>query len=196
MQSQPDFFTILPEDKVPEAGKILISEPYLADMFFNKTIIYIVGHSEAGSVGFILNKRLDIQVREAVSGFEKCTDFLSIGGPVSPETLHYIHKRGDLIPDSVKVADNIFWGGDIDAVRSLVRDNRLGASDIRFFLGYSGWSGGQLAKELNEDSWLAVKPATDVLFREGIDVNWKTVVGRLGNKYRVWAYFPESPDLN
>ena len=113
MKEEMDYFTILPEDKVPEKGKILISEPFLADTFFNRTIIYLVGHSDEGSVGFILNKRLEIKLNAAVEGFEKCDDFLNMGGPVLPDTLHFIHNQGDNIPNSVWVDDNIYWGGAI-----------------------------------------------------------------------------------
>ncbi len=57
MKQELDLFTILPEDKIPEKGKILISEPFLPDTFFNRTIVYLADHNAEGSVGFILNKK-------------------------------------------------------------------------------------------------------------------------------------------
>ena len=51
MDEELDLFTILAEDKIPEKGKILISEPFLPDTFFNRTIVYLVDHNEEGSVG-------------------------------------------------------------------------------------------------------------------------------------------------
>jgi putative transcriptional regulator len=111
MKPEVDLFTILPEDKIPEKGKILISEPFLPDTFFNRTIVYLADHNSEGSVGFILNKKLDIRVCDAVSGFDRCKEYLSMGGPVSPDTLHYLHNQGERIPNSVSVNDNIYWGG-------------------------------------------------------------------------------------
>jgi len=196
MDEELDLFTILAEDKIPEKGKILISEPFLPDTFFNRTIVYLVDHNEEGSVGFILNKKLEIKVCDAISGFEGWEEYLSMGGPVAPDTLHYLHRMGELIPKSVWVDDNIFWGGDIDFIRSLIRDKKLDTNQIRFFLGYSGWSAGQLERELKENSWVIARVATDIVLNDQIDNTWKRVLRGLNSKYRMWADFPESPDMN
>ena len=153
MQPELDLFKTLPEDKIPERGKILISEPFLPDTFFNRSIVYLTDHSPEGSVGFILNKKLDVKVCDAIAGFETWKDTLNMGGPVAPDTLHYLHTLGDLIPKSVHIEKNIFWGGDIETIKTLIAFNKLKESQIRFFLGYSGWSAGQLEKELKENSW-------------------------------------------
>ena len=196
MKEELDLFTILPEDKIPEKGKILISEPFLPDTFFNRTIVYLADHNEEGSVGFILNKKLEIKVCDAISGFEGWEEYLSMGGPVAPDTLHYLHNMGDMIPKSVWVDNNIFWGGDIDFVRSLIRDDKLNTSQIRFFLGYSGWSAGQLERELKENSWVIARVASDIVLNDQINNTWKRVLRGLNSKYRMWADFPESPDMN
>ena len=196
MKEELDLFTILPEDKIPEKGKILISEPFLPDTFFNRTIVYLADHNEEGSVGFILNKKLEIKVCDAISGFEGWEEYLSMGGPVAPDTLHYLHNMGDMIPKSVWVDNNIFWGGDIDFVRSLIKDDKLNTSQIRFFLGYSGWSAGQLERELKENSWVIARVASDIVLNDQINNTWKRVLRGLNSKYRMWADFPESPDMN
>ena len=196
MKEELDLFTILPEDKIPEKGKILISEPFLPDTFFNRTIVYLADHNEEGSVGFILNKKLEIKVCDAISGFDGWEEYLSMGGPVAPDTLHYLHNMGDMIPKSVWVDNNIFWGGDIDFVRSLIRNDKLNTSQIRFFLGYSGWSAGQLERELKENSWVIARVASDIVLNDQINNTWKRVLRGLNSKYRMWADFPESPDMN
>jgi putative transcriptional regulator len=196
MKPELDLFTILPEDKIPEKGKILISEPFLPDTFFNRTIVYLADHNAEGSVGFILNKKLEIKVCDAISGFEGWEEYLSMGGPVAPDTLHYLHNLGNKIPKSVLVDENIFWGGDIDFIRDLIKTGRLNNSQIRFFLGYSGWSAGQLERELKEDSWVIAKVKTDFVLNNPVDNTWKRVLRGLNNKYRAWADFPESPDMN
>jgi len=196
VENEFDLFTILPEDKIPENGKILISEPFLPDTFFNRSIIYLTDHTAEGSVGFILNKKLNIKVKDAISGFDLCDDTLNMGGPVAPDTLHYLHTAGDLIPKSVSVGGKIFWGGDIDVIRSLIAFGKLDKSRIRFFLGYSGWSAGQLDRELKENSWAIAKIRSDLVMGNRGDDTWKMVLRSLNNKYRVWADFPDSPDMN
>jgi putative transcriptional regulator len=196
VQTELDLFKILPEDKIPEKGKILISEPFLPDTFFNRSIVYLTDHKAEGSVGFILNKKLDINVRDAISGFDACNDYLNMGGPVAPDTLHYLHTAGDLIPNSVNVDGTIFWGGDINVIKSLIAFGKIDKSKIRFFLGYSGWSAGQLDRELKENSWVIARIRSDIVMGNRGDDTWKMVLRSLKNKYRIWADFPASPDMN
>lgn len=196
MKPELDFFTILPEDKIPEKGKILIAEPFLPDTFFNRTVVYLADHNADGSVGFILNKKLDIKVCDAISGFEGWDEFLSMGGPVAPDTLHYLHNLGEKIPKSVLVDENIYWGGDIDLIKDLISANELTNNQIRFFLGYSGWSAGQLERELKENSWVIAKINSDIILGNQVNDAWKKVLRGLKKKYRMWADFPDSPDMN
>jgi len=196
MQPELDLFAILPEDKIPEKGKVLISEPFLPDTFFNRSIVYLTDHTEQGSVGFILNKKLDLKICDAIDGFEGWEENLNMGGPVAPDTLHYLHSLGNLIPKSVKVEKHIFWGGDIDMIRELIKSGRIKSSQIRFFLGYSGWSAGQLERELRENSWVIATVKSDIVMTNRGDDTWKRVLRSFKNKYRVWADFPDSPDMN
>lgn len=196
MDTELDLFTILPEDKIPEKGKILISEPFLPDTYFNRSIVFLTDHSSEGSVGFIINKRLDLKVCDAIDGFEGWDDALNMGGPVAPDTLHYLHTLGEQIPKSVLVDKNIYWGGDIDTIKTLIAFNKIKESQIRFFLGYSGWTAGQLERELKENSWVIAKISPDVVMRNRGSDTWKKVLRSLNNKYRIWADFPESPEMN
>jgi putative transcriptional regulator len=196
MKPEIDLFAILPEDKVPEKGRILISEPFLPDTFFNRSVVYLTDHNPKGSVGFILNKKLEIKLSDAVTGFEGWDEYLNMGGPVSPDTLHYLHDLGHIVPGSIKVEGNIYWGGDIDSIRNLIRTGSVKPGQIRFFLGYSGWTAGQLERELKENSWVTAKVNPEAIMQSRETDSWKRVLRSLKNKYRVWADFPESPDMN
>lgn len=196
MEPEIDLFAILPEDKVPEKGKILISEPFLPDTFFNRSIVYLTDHNPKGSVGFILNKKLEIKLCDAVTGFECWEENLNMGGPVSPDTLHYLHNLGHMVPGSIKVESNIYWGGDIDSIRNLIKTGTVAPGQIRFFLGYSGWSEGQLERELKENSWVTARVSPEAIMQSRESDSWKRVLRSLKNKYRVWADFPDSPDMN
>jgi len=196
MEPELDLFAILPEDKIPGKGKILISEPFLPDTFFNRSIVYLTDHSPKGSVGFILNKKLDLKISAAIEGFEGLDEYLNMGGPVAPDTLHYLHNVGEMIPESVHIGGNIFWGGDIETIRKLIRDRKIEKSQIRFFLGYSGWSAGQLEHELKEDSWMIAKVNPEIVMNSRGEDTWKRVLRGFSNKYRMWAEFPESPEMN
>lgn len=196
MESELDLFTILPEDKIPEKGRILISEPFLPDTFFNRSIVLLTDHTAEGSVGFILNKKLEIRVCDAISGFDNWDETLNMGGPVAPDTLHYMHTLGEQISKSVHVYRNIYWGGDIDTIRSLIAINKIKGEQIRFFLGYSGWSAGQLERELKENSWVIARMGPEAVMTNRGSDTWRKVLRSFNNKYRIWADFPESPEMN
>ncbi|MFN8209739.1 MAG: YqgE/AlgH family protein [Bacteroidales bacterium] len=196
MNTDLDLFTILPEDKIPGKGKILISEPFLPDTFFNRSIVFLTDHGENGSVGFILNKKLEIKVCDAISGFDSWDETLNMGGPVAPDTLHYLHSLGEEIQGSVHIMGNIWWGGDIDTIRKLIAFGRVKEAQIRFFLGYSGWSAGQLERELKENSWVIARIRPDVVMTSRGQDTWRKVLKSLDGKYRIWADFPESPEMN
>ncbi|MEE4214829.1 MAG: YqgE/AlgH family protein [Bacteroidales bacterium] len=196
MKQEIDFFNIRPEDKIPQKGRMLISEPFLPDTFFNRTLVYLTEHNEKGSVGFIINKLINLRVNDALEGFPVWDEKMAMGGPVAPDTLHYLHTMGDIVPDSVWVSDNIFWGGNIEVIKELINSSRAGSDDIRFFLGYSGWGVGQLEKELKENSWVIADVAPEVVMRYRKEDSWKTVLRSLNKKYSLWAEFPDSPEMN
>jgi len=196
MLPELDLFDILPEDKIAERGKILISEPFLSDFFFHRSIIYLTDHTSEGSVGFILNMELDLKISDALEGFDGCDASLYMGGPVAPDTLHYLHSLGKMIPNSMEINNNIFWGGDIDAIRAAIKAGKVNSNEIRFFLGYSGWTAGQLERELNENSWVIASAKHDLVMNDHGDDAWKRALRSMNRKYRVWADFPESPEMN
>ncbi len=119
-----------------------------------------------------------------------------MGGPVAPDTLHYIHTLGDAIPKSVHVYRNIYWSGDIETIKKMYSFNRIKSHQIRFFLGYSGWAAGQLKRELRENSWVIARINPDIIMNSRGPDTWKKVLKSLNNKYRIWADFPESPEMN
>jgi len=190
-----DFFTIA-NDQIPDKGTILISEPFLSDEYFRRSVVYLTEHGEDGSIGFVLNKSLEMRVHDVIEDFPESDFLVSIGGPVSTNTIHYLHTMGDLVPGSVLVNEGIFWGGDFDEIKKLAGEGRIGKNDLRFFLGYSGWSPDQLDNEMKENAWL-VGRIPSRLIMEARDADfWSKTLERFKNKYRAWANFPEDPSFN
>lgn len=190
-----DFFHIVNEN-VAEKGRILISEPFLSDSYFRRSVVYLTEHNDEGSLGFVLNKPLEINISEIVEDFPDAEFTISVGGPVSNNTVHYIHTLGPRIPDSVEVADGIFWGGDFDILKELIAARAVKAHELRFFLGYAGWSANQLEGEMEENAWLVGKISPRMVM-QGVDSEfWTRTLERYNNKYRAWANFPEDPGLN
>ncbi len=195
MQLHYDFFQT-ENTLLPQKGRILISEPFLMDNYFKRSIVLITEHSEEGTVGFVLNKPVNMKVNEIVADFPKLDAMVSLGGPVQTNTLHYIHTLGDIIPGSIKVLDQIYWGGEFEVIKRLLDSGSLNSSNIRFFLGYSGWQAHQLEDEMAENAWVVAELSAQEIIAPMNRHFWNKTLNNLGKKYQMWANFPENPQMN
>lgn len=183
-------------DKNPTKGKLLIAEPsILNDKEFNRSVIYLTEHSKDGCIGFILNKPTQFVFNDLIPEIE-CSFPIYSGGPVEQENLYFIHKVPNLIPNSIQIDDEFYWGGDFEILTDLLNEHLIVESDIRFFLGYSGWSVNQLNEELNESTWIIVKNKYPNLLNLKIDDIWKNQLMSFGGEYQIWANAPKNPALN
>jgi len=196
MKNNLDIFKIKTNNVAPKKGRILIAEPFLSGNYFNRSVVLLVAHSEKGAVGFILNKRVDFPIHDIFSDFPEFNAKVYLGGPVSTDSVYFIHKLGNQLPGSIQVLDNLYWGGDFEELKRLIRLGVLKSSDVRFFLGYSGWDSGQLERELKEDSWLVTDIDEETVMRELNQASWVDFVKKAGNRYTIWENFPENPAMN
>jgi putative transcriptional regulator len=180
----------------PQKGKVLVSEPFLMDNYFKRSIVLITEHNAEGTIGFVLNKPVSVNINEVIENFPKMDADVSLGGPVSTNTLHYLHILGDIIPNSVPVLGNISWGGDFEVVERLISSGNINKDQIRFFLGYSGWSPNQLENELAENAWVVGDISPEEIMMPLNKHFWKKTLRRMGTKYEMWANFPENPEMN
>lgn len=177
-------------------GRLLISEPLMKDDFFKRSVILLSEHDEKGSVGFILNKLTDLSLNEAVKDFPDFDAPLYFGGPVDSDMLFYIHKLGDKLKDSRQIADGIYWGGDYDQLKFLIDTHQVKPNEIRFYVGYSGWTPNQLENELKENSWVVGDSKIDFTFYEDAASLWSKVLRSMGKEYAMLANYPEDPSWN
>ena len=196
MKNNLDIFKIKTNNVAPQKGRILIAEPFLPGDYFNRSVIFLVAHSGKGAVGFILNKKVDFPIQEVFPDFPEFDAQVYLGGPVSTDSIYFIHKLGDKLEGSIQVLDNLYWGGDFEELKRQIKIGLLKPSDVRFFLGYSGWESGQLEQEIKEDSWLVTDVDEEIVMRELNQASWVDFVKKAGTRYSVWENFPENPSLN
>jgi len=177
-------------------GKLLLAEPFMRDPNFKRAVVLICEHNDEGTIGFTLGREIGMTVNNAVDGLGDFDAPLFLGGPVQRDTLHFIHDLGDEIEDSIKIADGIYWGGDFEQVKTLIANGEIGKENIRFFLGYSGWSPGQLEDEMEEHSWLFHNANHDLVFTTNFDDVWQLALQEKGGNYAIMASYPEDPTLN
>lgn len=175
---------------------MLLAEPFLADPYFRRSVVLLCEHHEKGSIGFILNKSIDMKINDLMSNFPDFDADVFYGGPVQTDTLHYVHNVGELLEESVKVADGVWWGGDFEKLKLLVKAELVQPSNIRFFVGYSGWSQGQLHEELEHGSWLLTDTDANYVFRTKPRQLWSQAMYNKGDKYEIIAHMPDALQWN
>ena len=180
----------------PAVGILLIADPFLKDPNFLRTVVLLCEHRQQGSFGFVLNKQIEQTLDELITSFEGHSLPVYYGGPVQMDTIHFLHQYPDLIPESVKVGKDIYWGGNFETLTALIKNNSIDLSKIKFFIGYSGWGDGQLTGELDEKSWLTVSANRKLVFNTQHDEIWKSSLQQLGGKFEMMINFPIDPQLN
>lgn len=195
-----NIFKVLPNHLSPRPGRLLISEPLLSDVYFQRSVVLLVEHSaDSGSIGFILNKKTILTMRDFVPEFEKLPEIsIYFGGPVAANRLFFIHSLGDLIvPNTLKINDNLYFDGDFEALKSYILSGFDITGKVKFFMGYSGWENHQLSKEIQSHSWVVGHSDDEHVLSGNGDAYWKSSVINLGGDYkRLWKYYPKETYLN
>ena len=198
MATYNNIFKITHNNLLPAQGSILISDPGLQDAYFQRSVVLLVEHNTQGSMGFVLNKKTDLIVNTFFPELEEYPEIpIYLGGPVSANRLFFIHSLGDLIvPDSVKIKDRLYFDGNFEALKRYMQNGHSIEGKVKFFLGYSGWTEGQLGNEISKNSWVVSHAAKEnVLLADG-ESFWKNSLEQLGSNYEAWTKYPKDPYLN
>ena len=177
-------------------GDILIADPFLKDPNFMRSVVFLCEHQPGGTFGFVLNRRYQHNIGELVADLEGSDFPVYYGGPVQPDTLHFLHRSPALITGGVKITDDIYWGGEFNEAANLIKQNKISPYNIRFFIGYSGWSEGQLDGEMEQHTWLVTNGTKQLVFHRNIDLLWKDALKQKGGEYEQLVNYPIDPQLN
>ncbi len=179
----------------PASGRVLISEPFMDDENFSRSVIYLCEYNEDESYGFILNHILNPSLSELINEIDNKDFSISYGGPVSSDNLFYFHNLGDRIKGSKQISKNLWTGGDFNEITMLINNREISEQNIRFFLGYSGWSKSQLSNEMKSNSWIVSEIEQSSII--SIDQNlWQSILSKKGGKYKIVSNFPIDPKSN
>ena len=174
------------------AGSFLVAHPNMLDPNFRRTVLFISSHDpEDGALGVIINRPLDKQVSDLVNelpphGLADVPVFL--GGPVGKNQLMFAAFEWEK-GQGLKLNHNV----DVDEA-----GERAGAdpASVRAFVGYAGWSAGQLEAEMKQNAWLLHKPNRTALKPETLPKLWFNIMRGLGPWYKMLAAAPDNPSLN
>jgi putative transcriptional regulator len=182
-------------------GALLVAMPALADPTFAGSVVYVLDHSDSGTVGVVLGRPSQVAIRDVLPGWCDLAvdpDVFHVGGPCETDTALCLGTTADGSPGAPgsglrQVAGEVHLV-DLDADPDEVAGQLSG---LRVFAGYAGWSGGQLATEIAEGAWACVPGvAGDVLSDASAPELWRRVVGRQTGRLGVLSTAPADPSVN
>lgn len=174
------------------SGSLLLATPTMRDPNFSRSVIYLAAHnSDDGAFGYILNRPLEKRVTDLLPDQElgmlgKVPVFL--GGPVSTDKLAFAALRWNRKRNTLKCATHL-------SVQDALHEISMG-HDVRGFVGYSGWTGGQIETELKRSSWIVSPPKRVVLTSPEPALLWGTILTEMGPVYQLMSRMPDDVSLN
>jgi len=177
-------------------GILLIADPFLKDPNFARTVVLLCEHEEKGSFGFVINKLFDQTLSDLVPEVLLGNIPVYYGGPVQMDTVHFVHREPALISGGQEILPGIFWGGKFDEVVAAINNGSLAPDRVKFFIGYSGWTEGQLEGEVKEKSWILSQTEAALIFERQEQQIWQQSLKNLGSTFAMMANYPIDPSLN
>ena len=155
-----DIFNLLDTQPQPARGTLLVAKPTVEDLCFKRSVTVLVDHDDVdGSMGVIVNKPTRFTLNELVPEVV-CNETipLYLGGPVGTNMLFFVHSLGkDAIPGSEQVAPGLYFGGDFELMKLFLANGENVNQKVKFMVGYSGWTKGQLDNEVSRHDWAVLK---------------------------------------
>lgn len=175
------------------AGSLLIAHPALLDPNFRRTVLFLSKHeAEDGSFGLILNRpsgRLVSDVLPNKPLGELARVPVLLGGPVQQDQLIFASFRWHAETDRMECQHHLL----IPEAQEVLEDPTI---TVRAFIGYAGWTKGQLEGELAQKAWLLTKPTPEHLQIDKSPTLWRDVTSTFGPWFRLVAEAPDDPTTN
>ena len=182
-----------PPGRIDLTNQFLIAMPGMGDDTFSGAVVYLCEHTENGALGLVINKPIDITLKNLFDKVELSLDSPDLaqqpvyfGGPVQTERGFVLHERqgqpGDDYKSPYSSTLSVPGGLEMTTSKDVLEALANGAGPKRLLvtLGYSGWAAGQLEDELGRNGWLTVDAAPEVIFDTPVEQRYNRAVALLG----------------
>lgn len=172
-------------------GQFLIAMPGMTDSNFSRTVIYVCAHSDAGAMGFVINRAQALTFTDVLLHLEMiksddaivlpdhARDFpIQTGGPVESGRGFVLHSDDYVSDSSIPVSEDISLTATLDIVRAISKGS--GPKRATMLLGYAGWGAGQLEAEIGNNGWLNCAPSEDLIFDRSLDDKYERALALMG----------------
>jgi putative transcriptional regulator len=187
--------SIRPEDLAQ--GSILIMQRDAPDPLFAHSVIVLAHYDAAGALGLMIHYRSDLTIRRALTGIEgaeKRTDPLFVGGPVEMQGVLALLRSDSPPKEANRVAGKLYLVSSKEGIATALSGGRK-ESEMRIFLGYTGWGPGQLAREVRLGGWFIFNYDEALVFDEHPETLWKRLIGKTELQKVFWPYRPSRYQL-
>jgi putative transcriptional regulator len=180
-----------------QIGSLLVAAPTMDDDTFEKAVVLLCENEADAKFGFIINKKMVFTLDEMVDEVTVPNIELYCGGPADLSALQVVHQYPDLFPDAFPITKDLFLGGDMGYMFTLINEQKLDLTKMKFFLGYSGWDFEQLYSEIfEEQSWLITPADATTVFQKEVTHVWQNTLDRIETSYDSLKTKPIDPNLN
>ena len=173
-------------------GALLLAAPAMRDPNFARSVLFLASHTaKAGAFGYVLNRPLDKVVSDLMptDGLgDLATVPVYLGGPVEADKLAFASLYWSDWEDRLYCETHL-------SVNEALHELAIG-HDVRGFIGYSGWTSGQLERELKHRSWIITPPQAQILSTDEPKELWAGILNEMGGRYELIARMPTRPELN
>ncbi len=177
---------------VSYANQFLIAMPGQRDGTFAGTVIYLCEHTDRGALGLVINKPIDIKLKNLFEKVDLSLDRLELaespvyfGGPVQTERGFVLHERlggeegaGGHYNSSLQIPGGLEMTTSKDVLEAL--SSGAGPKKILVTLGYSGWGAGQLEDEMSRNGWINVGAERAIIFDTPVEQRYDKALWLLG----------------
>lgn len=178
-------------------GYFLIATPEVDSGIFFRSVILICEHNSSGTLGLVVNKTLDLTLPSEILDLGEIQNpnmVICTSGPVQTNQLLLLHSSDEIPEHTLEVLKGVYLGGDLEFLQKAASDSS--GPSLRLCFGYSGWSPGQLEKEIVSGSWF-VTPATKAHVFETPPSNlWRDLLREMGGRYATLSMIPDNLSLN
>lgn len=166
-------------------NKLLLAMPAMTDPRFERSVIYICSHDEAGAMGLVINYALD------QLSFESLLEQLEIeisadvpdvtvhaGGPVEPGRGFVLHSADYVQDSTLIVSQTLALTATVDVLKAIAEGH--GPLHHLLALGYAGWGAGQLEREIQDNGWMIAEADDEIIFNTDLELKWPRAMAMLG----------------
>ena len=175
--------------RIDLTNQFLIAMPGMVDETFARTVVYLCEHNEKGALGLVINKPIDIKLKNLFQKVELALDCKELaeqpvyfGGPVQTERGFVLHERQGEGHAAYSSTLSVPGGLDMTTSKDVLEALAEGTGPVKVLvtLGYSGWQAGQLEEELGRNGWLTVGADPKVIFDTPIEKRYDMALSLLG----------------